>query len=66
MAYTKKVWADGSAGGTPIVAAELNRIENGVAAAVEGFGVKAIVSLTQAEYDALATKVDTTLYVIYA
>lgn len=30
MAYTPKVWADGQSGGTPITAAELNRIEAGV------------------------------------
>lgn len=31
MAFVPKTWADGSAGGTPITAAELNRIESGVA-----------------------------------
>lgn len=31
MAFVPKAWADGSAGGTPITAAELNRIESGVA-----------------------------------
>ncbi|WP_411815575.1 hypothetical protein [Gordonia sp. SND2] len=31
MAFVPKTWADGSAGGTPITAAELNRIEAGVA-----------------------------------
>ena len=30
MAYTPKTWADGEAGGTPITAAELNRIEQGI------------------------------------
>lgn len=30
MAYTPKVWADGSGGGTPITAAELNRMETGI------------------------------------
>lgn len=30
MAYTPKEWADGVEGGTPITAAELNRIEDGV------------------------------------
>ena len=31
MAYTPKTWVDGSAGGTPITAAELNRMEAGIA-----------------------------------
>lgn len=30
MTFTKKTWADDTAGGTPITAAELNRIETGV------------------------------------
>lgn len=30
MAYEPKTWADGAAGGTPITAAELNRIESGI------------------------------------
>lgn len=33
MAYTPSTWADGEAGGTPITAAALNKIENGVGAA---------------------------------
>lgn len=28
--FTPKSWADGSAGGTPIIAAELNRVEQGI------------------------------------
>ncbi|MCQ9367951.1 hypothetical protein NQ036_06795 [Brevibacterium sp. 91QC2O2] len=32
MAYTKKTWADGKDGGTPVSAAELNRMEDGIAA----------------------------------
>ena len=28
--YTKKTWYDGSEGGTPITAAELNRVETGI------------------------------------
>lgn len=39
MAFTPKDWKDGAAGGTPITAAELNRVEQGVAdatAAAEG------------------------------
>lgn len=31
MAFEPKEWADGEAGGTPITAAELNRIESGIA-----------------------------------
>ena len=30
MAFEPKTWADGEEGGTPITAAELNRIEQGV------------------------------------
>lgn len=30
MAFTPKAWVDGTAGGTPITAAELNRIEDGI------------------------------------
>jgi len=33
MPYVPKVWADGPAGGTPITAADLNHIEQGVASA---------------------------------
>ena len=33
MSFQTKTWADGEAGGTPITAAELNRIEQGIAAA---------------------------------
>lgn len=33
MVYSKRTWSDGVIGGTPITAAELNRIEDGVAAA---------------------------------
>lgn len=32
MAYTPKEWVDGEAGGTPITAAELNRMEAGIEA----------------------------------
>lgn len=32
MAFIPKEWKDGVAGGTPITAAELNRIEQGIAA----------------------------------
>ena len=31
VSFAKKTWKDGSAGGTPITAAELNRLEQGVA-----------------------------------
>lgn len=30
MAYTPKTWEDGESGGTPITAAELNRMEQGI------------------------------------
>lgn len=64
MAFTPKTWADGTAGGTPVTAAELNRMEQGIDTAVEGSGITAAVKITQADYDALATKDATTLYVI--
>ncbi|AKU42458.1 capsid decoration protein [Mycobacterium phage Simpliphy] len=35
MAYTPKTWADGVDGGTPITAAELNRMEAGIEGATE-------------------------------
>ena len=31
MAFTKKTWADGADGGTPITADELDRMEQGIA-----------------------------------
>lgn len=34
MTFTPKTWLDGPSGGTPVTAAELNRIEAGVSAAV--------------------------------
>lgn len=36
MTYAPKTWLDGSSGGTPITAADLNRIEQGVASASAG------------------------------
>ncbi|QDM56360.1 hypothetical protein PP515_gp13 [Gordonia phage Sidious] len=38
MAYTPKTWANGAVGGTPITAAELNRIEQGVDGAHDEIG----------------------------
>ncbi|QFP96800.1 hypothetical protein SEA_MCKLOVIN_14 [Gordonia phage Mcklovin] len=38
MAYTPKTWANGAGGGTPITAAELNRIEQGVDGAHDEIG----------------------------
>ena len=35
MAFEPKTWADGEEGGTPITAAELNRIEQGVKQAIQ-------------------------------
>jgi len=51
--FTPKTWVDGAAGGTPIIAAELNRLENGVesmddrSTALE-LGILAPVSVTYA------------------
>lgn len=35
MAYNKNTWSDGPAGGTPLSAARLNAMENGIAAALQ-------------------------------
>lgn len=72
MAYTKQTWVDGSAGGTPVSAARLNHIEQGVAdvdqqvaGRVQAMqtGLK-LWKGTQAEFDAVATKDANTVYVI--
>lgn len=34
--FTKKTWADGSSGGTPITASELNRMEQGIKDCADG------------------------------
>lgn len=39
MPYVPKTWADGSSGGTPILAADLNHIENGLFSAYPVFNV---------------------------
>lgn len=39
MAYTKNIWTDGANGGTPITAARLQNIENGIGAAYADFAV---------------------------
>ena len=36
VSFTKKTWADGSSGGTPITAAELNRMEQGIKDCADG------------------------------
>ena len=51
MPYVPKVWADDPAGATPIVAAELNRIETGVA------DVTASAGATAADVAAIADRV---------
>lgn len=64
--FVPKTWVDGSGGGTPITAAELNRIENGVesmddrVAALEANPTPAVVTLTDGatvNVDASAGKV---------
>ena len=76
MAFTD--WQDGQAGGTPLSAARLNAMGTGINAAqsaadaaqttadtkVTGDGISVVRSITQAAYDALATKDPATLYVI--
>ena len=51
------------AGGAKIAAPEWNA-EHTVEGAVAGDGITDIVALTQAEYDAIVTPSETTLYVI--
>ena len=46
MVFVPKTWQDGSGGGTPITAAELNRIEAGIAEAHEAVGSSDLVSDT--------------------
>lgn len=36
VSFTKKTWADGSSGGTPITASELNRMEQGIKDCADG------------------------------
>lgn len=38
MAYSKLTWKDGAAGGTPLNAANLNRMEDGIEEAVNALG----------------------------
>ena len=74
MAFMPKEWKDGAAGGTPITAAELNRIEAGIAEVELTPGAKgdkgdkgdtgapgkdgADGAPTQAEWDALVARVE--------
>ena len=71
MAFMPKEWKDGAAGGTPITAAELNRIEAGIAEVELTPGPKgdkgdtgapgkdgADGAPTQAEWDALVARVE--------
>lgn len=46
MAYTKKAWAVGVAGGTPITATELNRMEDGISDAISPELAAAVSSQT--------------------
>lgn len=57
MTYAKQLWSDGEAGGTPITAARLNNMENGIAAndtavtAINGYPV-AFLRQTSAQNNA--------------
>lgn len=64
MSYTPKNWADYPDTSTPITAAELNRMEDGITAAVKSTTVHTIVALTQAAYGAMETHDSATLYCI--
>lgn len=50
MPFTKRAWADNPAGGTPIDAANLNRIEEGIAAAAEAAASYTVVGTTAGAY----------------
>lgn len=67
--FTPITWGDGAGGGTPITAAELNRIEQGVESMDDrvsalATSVDVIVSMTKTEYDALGAPDARTLYLI--
>lgn len=73
--YTPQTWVNGSAGGTPLNATALNRIENGIESmddrvtflednAVTSTAIDSIVQMTQAAYNSLGTKNSRTLYII--
>lgn len=57
MAYTKQTWTDGSTGGTPLSAARLNHVEDGVEAAAAAADAEATRALA-----AEATKVNSSTY----
>lgn len=44
MAYTKQTWADDAAGGTPLSAARLNHIEDGVAGALDKINATVVIT----------------------
>lgn len=58
MAFTPKEWRDGKDGGTPILAADLNRIEAGIAEKAAKGDPGKDGAPTQAEWDALVARVD--------
>lgn len=60
MSYKKQNFTDGQV----LKAEHLNHIEDGIYSKVRGNGIKAIVKLTQEEYDAMASHSADTLYVI--
>lgn len=65
MAYSEQTWQDGSSGGTPVNAARLQHMEDGIAAAIDSSGgITAIKVMTQAAYTGLGSYSSTTLYVI--
>ncbi len=64
VSFTRKTWADGPSGNTPITAADLNRHEQGITDVAAAVNAIKISYLTQAAYTALTTKDTTTLYVV--
>lgn len=67
--WAAEQWFNGPEGGTPIMAERLNNIENQIEGLTQDMNtltvdVTSIVKITQAAYDALDPKVETTLYLI--
>lgn len=60
MSYSKQNFKDGQV----LQASHLNHIEEGIYSKVRGAGIRAIVKLTQEEYDSMAVHDDDILYVI--
>ncbi|WP_119697037.1 hypothetical protein [Microbacterium halotolerans] len=58
MVYTPRTWQDGEAGGTPIDAASLNNIEQGIADVDSRLTTEESASPTPAEWDDIVSRVE--------